>query len=75
LKEEKTKIDANFNFSGAAEVLVDKELGPYDLMMVKVDVRKGGWSMNLFYKMQIVHELNRNVFVVCTRWGRIGESG
>ena len=31
--------------------------------------------MNLFYKMQIIHELNRNVFVVCTRWGRIGESG
>jgi len=50
-KDEKTKIDKHFVFLGLAEVLLDEKKEPYDLLMVKVDVRKGGWSMNLFYRM------------------------
>lgn len=43
--------------------------------MTKVDVGNGVYSENVFYKMQVLHELNRNVYILFTRWGRIGTSG
>ena len=43
--------------------------------MTKVDVKKGQWSENLFYKMQLLHEYNRDIYMVFTNWGRIGTSG
>lgn len=57
------------------EVYIDKDIGPYSLLMTKVDVGNGVYSENVFYKMQVLHELNRNVFILFTRWGRIGTSG
>lgn len=45
---------------------------PYDAVMTKVDIKNGYYSENVFYKMQLLHEINRNTFVVLTRWGRIG---
>jgi len=43
--------------------------------MTKVDVSSGGWCQYVFYRMQVIHEKNRDVFILFTRWGRIGESG
>lgn len=68
-------VDDNVNNAENCEVVVDPKLGPYDLIMTKVDIRRGGWSENLFYKMQVLHEKNRNVYILFTRWGRIGEEG
>jgi predicted DNA-binding WGR domain protein len=56
-------------------VVVDNVLGPYSLMMTKVDVKNGMYSENVFYRMQVLNEKNRNVFILFTRWGRIGTSG
>ena len=56
-------------------VVYDIEHGPYNLTMTKVDVKMGGYSENLFYVMQILHQKNRDVFILFTRWGRIGEIG
>ena len=60
---------------GKIEVVIDNELGPYDLLMTKVDLKNGLYSENVFYKMQILHEKVRGVFILFTRWGRIGEEG
>ena len=67
--------DPSLNNIQNCEVCVDPELGPYSLLMTRVDVRTGGYSLYLFYRMQVVHELNRDVYVLFTRWGRIGETG
>ncbi len=37
--------------SGKLEVVYDSELGAYNLLMTKVDVKVGGYSENLFYVM------------------------
>jgi len=50
-------------------------LGPYTLLMTKVDVKNGYYSENVFYRMQVIHERNRNVYILFTRWGRIGTVG
>jgi len=43
--------------------------------MVRVDLQHGPYSAYLFYRMQLLHDMNRGVYVVFTRWGRIGETG
>ena len=43
--------------------------------MTKVNVRKGGYGEYLFYRMQVLHDSNRDVYILFTRWGRIGEPG
>lgn len=52
-----------------------KVVDDYSLYMVRVDLSYGPYSAYLFYRMQLLHDINRDVFVVFTRWGRIGESG
>lgn len=47
----------------------------YDIYMVRVDLQYGPYSAYLFYRMQLLHDMNRDVYVVFTRWGRIGETG
>ena len=29
----------------------------------------------MFYKMQVIHDQGRDVFILWNRWGRIGEDG
>jgi len=38
-------------------------------------VKSGRFSKNVFYRMQALHEKNREVYILFTRWGRIGENG
>ncbi|CAD8085273.1 unnamed protein product [Paramecium sonneborni] len=75
-KQDRKKIvDPSAQESGKVEVWIDKELGPYSLLMTKVDIGNGLYSENVFYKMQVLHEINRNVFILFTKWGRIGTNG
>eukprot|EP00930_Biecheleria_cincta_P034410 TRINITY_DN23788_c0_g2_i1.p1 TRINITY_DN23788_c0_g2~~TRINITY_DN23788_c0_g2_i1.p1 ORF type:complete len:3105 (-),score=585.98 TRINITY_DN23788_c0_g2_i1:231-9545(-) len=48
---------------------------PLDLVMTKVDVAQGPFGQNVFYRMQVLHEMNQDNFFLFTRWGRTGESG
>jgi predicted DNA-binding WGR domain protein len=48
---------------------------PYDCYMVKVDISMGYYSGNTFYKMQILREKVRDVYILFTRWGRVGTDG
>jgi ankyrin repeat protein/predicted DNA-binding WGR domain protein len=70
--EEKCQVDENA--TGNYEVCYDGE-DPYDCYMVKVDISYGYYSGNTFYKMQILRERVRDVYILFTRWGRVGTSG
>jgi ankyrin repeat protein/predicted DNA-binding WGR domain protein len=63
------------NMKQTSRVLCDDLNNPYDLYMTKVDIKKGQFSGNVFYRMQLLHETNRDVYFIFTRYGRIGDSG
>ncbi len=48
---------------------------PYDVLMTKVDVRIGEWGLYNFYKMQVIHNTEKNLYILFTCWGRIGDEG
>lgn len=43
--------------------------------MTKVDLRNGPYGDFVFYKLQLVVDTNRDLYIVLTRYGRIGETG
>eukprot|EP00760_Papus_ankaliazontas_P029092 PhM_4_TR4136/c0_g1_i1/m.69882 len=47
----------------------------YDAVLTKVDISYGEWGMNVFYRLQLVYDTMRQVYVLWTRWGRVGEDG
>mmetsp|Transcript_41580 Transcript_41580/g.36963 ORF Transcript_41580/g.36963 Transcript_41580/m.36963 type:complete len:121 (+) Transcript_41580:936-1298(+) len=53
MKDEKVEVEVDRYANGRKhmKVVVDDELGPYDLLMTKVDIKKGPYGGNLFYKM------------------------
>lgn len=48
---------------------------PWDAYLTKVDLRNGVYGDYVFYKLQLLHDSVRDLYVVFTRWGRIGETG
>jgi ankyrin repeat protein/predicted DNA-binding WGR domain protein len=59
---------------GNYEVVNDGD-DPYDCYMVKVDISYGFYSGNTFYRMQLLREKVRDVYILFTRWGRVGTDG
>ena len=78
-KENKEEIKQKFLpdecAQGNYEVCHEAEGEPYDLYMVKVDISKGYYSGNVFYRMQVLREPVRDVYVLFTKWGRVGDTG
>ncbi|OMJ69090.1 hypothetical protein SteCoe_33275 [Stentor coeruleus] len=70
VEEMKNEPDPAGDFADYYEVVDD-----YDVFMNKVDISYGPYSAYVFYRMQMLHDKNRDVYVVFTRWGRIGETG
>ena len=60
--------------SGATNDVIQVWEG-HDATMTKVDVQYGNWGMNMFYRMQVLHDVLRHVWILWTRWGRIGDEG
>jgi len=48
---------------------------PYDAYLQKVDLKNGLYGDYVFYKIQLLHDTNRDLYIVLTRYGRIGEEG
>ncbi|CAD7973033.1 unnamed protein product [Amoebophrya sp. A25] len=65
---------AEMNATGAPTGVVKKVIY-YDLLGVKVDVAMGDYGENNFYQMQLVHEKRKDLYVLFTRWGRVGDEG
>ncbi|RHY09485.1 hypothetical protein DYB25_004587 [Aphanomyces astaci] len=57
---------ANVHVNGVTE---------FSVLLSKVDVQAGQHGVNVFYRMQVVHNVVQDVFVLFTNWGRMGESG
>jgi len=73
-KREPRSVHRCYGMEGQNEVLVIDDTA-YEVMMVKVDVKKGEYGENNFYHMQLIHEKVKDLYVLFTRWGRIGETG
>ena len=50
-------------------------LKPWDCYLTKVDLKNGVYGDYVFYKMQMLYDSVRDLYVVFTRYGRIGEDG
>mmetsp|Transcript_16327 Transcript_16327/g.14000 ORF Transcript_16327/g.14000 Transcript_16327/m.14000 type:complete len:138 (+) Transcript_16327:7196-7609(+) len=72
---EETPVDHCFSAAASSEVVTDENHHPYSLFMTKVDIKRGEFGEYLFYRMQVIHEKNRDVYYMLNRWGRIGEDG
>ncbi|EQC28945.1 hypothetical protein SDRG_13283 [Saprolegnia diclina VS20] len=56
-------------------VYVDADKVAYAVVLTKVDVQSGQHGVNVFYRMQVVHNPVQDVYILFTNWGRIGEDG
>ena len=74
-KADRTPVDQDAHNVRNLEVVYDDVLGPYSLYMTKVDIGKGGYGEYLFYRMQVLHDKNRDNYILFTKWGRIGDRG
>ena len=51
------------------------EKKPWDVYMTKVDLKNGPYGDYVFYKIQLIYDSNRELYIVLTRYGMIGENG
>jgi hypothetical protein len=47
----------------------------YDVLLAKVDVTRFFFGQAMFYKMQLLYNKVQGIFIVWTRWGRLGDTG
>eukprot|EP00095_Tigriopus_kingsejongensis_P005843 maker-scaffold697_size109876-snap-gene-0.23 protein:Tk05843 transcript:maker-scaffold697_size109876-snap-gene-0.23-mRNA-1 annotation:"poly(adp-ribose) polymerase pme-5-like" len=45
----------------------------YSVLMTKIDVSFGAWGLYNFYRMQIWKDKHKNLWILFTNWGRIGD--
>ena len=57
------------------EVYYDADVKPYDCYLTKVDLQNGLYGAYVFYKMQLLRDTVRDLYLLLTRYGRIGEQG
>lgn len=67
-------VDKVGQFERSYKVFVEG-VKPWDAYLTKVDLKNGIYGDYVFYKMQMVYDSNRDLYVVFTRYGRIGEDG
>ena len=73
-KKNLVPVDSTGQFQKSYEVFVEDK-SPWDAYMTKVDLRNGIYGDYVFYKMQLLYDNIRDLYVVFTRYGRIGEDG
>lgn len=47
----------------------------YDTVMIKVDIKASYYGMNGFYLIQLLRDKAKDLYILWTRWGRIGDEG
>ena len=74
-EDEKLQPDKNGEFE-SCEVVLDQITGRhFDLIMTKIDVKKGYFGVCSFYVMQLLFDKVKQIYILWTRWGRIGDVG
>ena len=74
-KDQRIPVDKTGKFEVSYQVYYDETEKPWDVYLTKVDLKNGIYGDYVFYKMQLLYDTNRDLYVVFTRWGRIGETG
>ena len=69
------QVDPLSNMSQTGEILIDIEKNePYDVRLTITDVDCGPIGLYNFYRMQIIkHKSKTKLYLLFTRWGRIGD--
>ena len=47
----------------------------WDVSLTKVNIQNGIYGEYMFYFIQLIHDLGKNMYIVTTQFGRIGEVG
>ena len=68
-------IDREFAGEKQYKVYYDDEKVAWDAYMTKVDLTNGPFGDFVFYKIQMIYDSNRELYIVLTRYGLIGEHG
>ncbi|CAD5123349.1 DgyrCDS11707 [Dimorphilus gyrociliatus] len=76
-EDTKPKLDSVLKLPSATSYVVkDEELDRYfDVLLTKIDLKIARCGLYNFYKMQVVHNQSAELFILLTRWGRIGDVG
>jgi predicted DNA-binding WGR domain protein len=72
--KELVPVDKTGGFSKTHKVY-QEEMKPWDAYLTKVDLKNGIYGDYVFYKMQMLFDSVRDLYIVFTRYGRIGEDG
>lgn len=67
-------VDTTGNFEKSYSVYCEGSR-PWDAYLTKVDLKNGVYGDYVFYKIQLLYDTVRDLYVVFTRYGRIGEPG
>ena len=69
------QVDPLSNMSQTGEIVMDTDKNePYDVRLTITDVDYGLIGLYNFYRMQMIkHKSKDNLYLLLTRWGRIGE--
>ncbi|CAJ1459945.1 unnamed protein product, partial [Effrenium voratum] len=71
-KPTRIPVHKAYGMTGENRVFAETEGQEYDALLFKVDLKRDEMR---FYHLQLVHETNKDLFVLFTRWGEIGETG
>lgn len=72
------KVDPLSRMAETGDLALDEASKvPYDVLLTKTDISYGFFGLHNFYKMQIIvsRETSEGLFLLFTRWGRIGDQG
>lgn len=70
------KPDPLSNFEVNGEIVMDTEKDiPYDIVMTVVDLNYGAYGIYNFYKMQVIKHKEKELYILFTCWGRVGDTG
>ncbi len=67
--EDLVPTDKTGGFPKHYKVFEHEHFGPMDVYMTKVDLKNGIYGDYLFYKIQLLHDSNKDLFIVFTRYG------
>ena len=47
----------------------------FDVVMIKIDIKASYYGVNSFYEIQLLRDKAKDLYILGTRWGRIGDFG
>ena len=47
----------------------------YDTVMIKIDIKASYIGVDSFYVIQLLRDKAKDLYILWTRWGRIGDFG